>query len=91
MIRRVLLDFSHEAFDQLKDLRRRAGVETNAGLIRDALRFLAWYTDKRLRGYDVYMYHVVDEIEVRPTRDFEMAIGILEPPARKRRWWEGWW
>lgn len=88
---RLGFDFARSAYAKLEQMRRRAGADTYAELIRDALRFLDWYWQRRHDGWDVYMYNDDLELESRPVDNFDRSIGLKPLPPDRRRWWEGWW
>lgn len=47
---RVQLDFSPESYQRLLEIQKRAGAESKAELIRDALRIFDWLLTQRDAG-----------------------------------------
>jgi hypothetical protein len=53
--RRLQLDFSPEAFERLALIRKKAGTNSNAELVRNALRLYDWYLDQKQEGYKLQL------------------------------------
>jgi hypothetical protein len=47
---RVQLDFTPEAFERLRTLRERSEAQTNAEVVRNALRILEWFITEKEKG-----------------------------------------
>jgi hypothetical protein len=53
--RRVQLDFSTKAHQQLHQLRAEAEMPTVAALVRNALRLYEWFLTKKREGYRIQL------------------------------------
>lgn len=62
--RRVQLDFSREAFDQLAALKEASGDRSAAAVIRNSLRLYEWYLTKRKEGYQLQLVRDSEVVKV---------------------------
>ena len=64
--RRLQLDFSLEAHEQLEKLRKKAEYKTNAETVRNALRLLEWFLEQKRDGWRLQLVkgEAAKEIEI---------------------------
>ena len=53
--RRVVLDFSPDAYGRLLEIQKKAEAPTNDVVVRDALRLYEWYLQQRSEGYQLQL------------------------------------
>lgn len=51
--KRVQLDFTEEAHAKLQELQQRAGTQTNAETVRNALRLYDWFLLQKEKGRQI--------------------------------------
>ena len=65
---RLQIDLSAQAYQRLLAIRAKTDPQSNAQLIRNALRFYAWYLDQKRRGVKLRVVEggVTTEVELLP-------------------------
>lgn len=49
----ITLDFSEDATQRLEEIKRKANTDSNAEVIRNALRIYEWHIAQTERGYEI--------------------------------------
>lgn len=62
--RRLQYEMSEEAYNQVKTLQKRAGADSTAKLVRDALRLYGWFLDQYDRGAKIQIVTDTERLQV---------------------------